>query len=275
MKNKESTRFSNIIIYRWKFLLIAEIIFLCLFRLSYAEIDVALRWASNAESDLGGYFIYYKTDPNSDYENKYKIQYDGFDPNGNAILTPCNPNDNVSIIPGDPNSVTCEILLPEIIEGIYLFVVTAYDTSYLESGYSNEEHLFFDTNAIEMCDGLDNDCDGELPPDESDSDKDGFMICEGDCDDTSYSGAEIEKFEIGRNKITNFDPSCCSYTSFELLSNFKGLGDIINLHSKDLTQGLIHSTYWFFGKVSGKNIKFFGGPFSEEIDNHYIIDKPN
>ena len=36
----------------------------------------------------------------------------------------------------------------------------------------------------ETCDGLDNDCDGEIPANEKDDDGDGFMICEGDCDDT-------------------------------------------------------------------------------------------
>jgi len=38
--------------------------------------------------------------------------------------------------------------------------------------------------AEEICDGKDNDCDGNLAPDEIDADADGFGICEGDCDDT-------------------------------------------------------------------------------------------
>ncbi len=37
----------------------------------------------------------------------------------------------------------------------------------------------------EMCDGLDNDCDGMLPPDEQDNDGDGWSSCMGDCNDTS------------------------------------------------------------------------------------------
>ena len=35
-----------------------------------------------------------------------------------------------------------------------------------------------------MCDGIDNDCDAVLPPDELDSDGDGWFVCDGDCDDT-------------------------------------------------------------------------------------------
>ena len=35
--------------------------------------------------------------------------------------------------------------------------------------------------SVEVCDGLDTDCDGRLPEDEQDLDGDGVMLCEGDC----------------------------------------------------------------------------------------------
>ncbi len=44
----------------------------------------------------------------------------------------------------------------------------------------------------EVCDGLDNDCDGSVPAVEVDDDGDGMFECQGDCDDTdatTYDGA--------------------------------------------------------------------------------------
>jgi MYXO-CTERM domain-containing protein len=47
--------------------------------------------------------------------------------------------------------------------------------------------------AVELCDGFDNNCDGALPTDETDSDNDSWAACEGDCapnDATVYPMAD-------------------------------------------------------------------------------------
>ncbi len=39
--------------------------------------------------------------------------------------------------------------------------------------------------ATEICDGKDNDCDGNTPANEADADADGYFLCSGDCDDSN------------------------------------------------------------------------------------------
>ena len=65
-------------------------------------------------------------------------------------------------------------------------------------GYSPADGDCNDDNAAmfpgnsEVCDGLDNDCDGNLLPTEGDEDNDGFALCDDDCNDTNgdiYPGA--------------------------------------------------------------------------------------
>jgi len=53
--------------------------------------------------------------------------------------------------------------------------------------------------ADELCDGLDNDCDGALADEEDDDDGDGYRVCDGDCDDwnPTFHPAALDSCEDG------------------------------------------------------------------------------
>ncbi|UCG66877.1 MAG: fibronectin type III domain-containing protein [Deltaproteobacteria bacterium] len=81
-------------------------------------VDVTLEWDANTEPDLAGYNVYYKTGSSGPpYNGTGAIQ-------GNS--------------PIDVGNVT-QFTLTGLADGVtYFFVVTAYNTGDLESGYSNE-----------------------------------------------------------------------------------------------------------------------------------------
>lgn len=65
----------------------------------------------------------------------------------------------------------------------YYFAVTAYDMFGFESGYSNEVEGTFCISTLEICDGLDNDCDSFI-------DENGNAFCDNGlyCDGQEYCG---------------------------------------------------------------------------------------
>jgi len=85
--------------------------------------DVTLAWDGNSEPDLAGYKIYYGTIAGGPYNGAGSS--DGASPITvplSGLLNPLNP----------------ELTLHGLPEGTYYFVVTAYTTGGVESGYSNE-----------------------------------------------------------------------------------------------------------------------------------------
>ena len=53
----------------------------------------------------------------------------------------------------------------------------------VEAGDCDDNNAAVFPDAPEICDGLDDNCNGVVPVDETDADADGWMACEGDCDD--------------------------------------------------------------------------------------------
>ena len=71
-------------------------------------------------------------------------------------------------------------------------------------GDCNDDDASIFVGAQELCDGIDNDCDGALSQEEEDADGDGQRTCDGDCDDRDedvFIGAQ----ELCDGKDTNCD----------------------------------------------------------------------
>ena len=87
--------------------------------------DVTLGWDANSETNLEGYKVYYGTAQGGPYNGS------GSSDGASPIIVPLAGLSN----PGSP-----EFTVHGLSDGAYYFVVTAYNTEGLESGYSNEVH---------------------------------------------------------------------------------------------------------------------------------------
>jgi len=113
----------------WKIMLFSFFFFLS-FQTFCLAADTTLRWAANTETDLAGYKLYYKADtPGSPYD-------------GTGADQGPSPIDIQLGSLSDPNNP--EFTITGLDAGhIYFLVLTAYDTSENESGYSNEVSTFY------------------------------------------------------------------------------------------------------------------------------------
>jgi len=100
------------------------IIFLALTSLSYSA-EVTLAWDANTESDLAGYKVYYKTGASGEPYNGTGIDQgdSGISILLDSLATPDNPSFSLTGLQENE---------------FYYFVVTAVNSSGLESGYSTE-----------------------------------------------------------------------------------------------------------------------------------------
>ncbi len=109
----------------WVFVLILSVFaFAQVFYLNHAyAFDVTLGWDPNTETNMAGYKVYYGTTQGGPYNGS------GSNERTSPILVPVNRLANVA---------RPECTVRGLPDGTYYFVITAYNTQGLESGYSNE-----------------------------------------------------------------------------------------------------------------------------------------
>ncbi len=101
--------------------------------------------------------------------------------------TGCEASGTATVDPGGPGTTWYKDLDGDgYTDGITTTACSA-PAGYVASaipGDCNDNNSAIHPGAAEICDGVDNNCDGIIPADEQDNDADGYRICDGDCDDT-------------------------------------------------------------------------------------------
>ena len=93
---------------------------------------------------------------------------------------------------------------------------TPSETDYDGDGYAaadgdcDEDNADVNPGADEICDGIDNDCDGSVPSNEADEDYDGYRLCDGDCNDDPETGPLVYP---GADEICDDQDSDCDGVS--------------------------------------------------------------
>ena len=86
--------------------------------------------------------------------------------------------------------------------------------------------------APELCDGLDNDCEGSVPPNETDDDGDGLAECDGDCDD-----ADPGTFPGAAETCNGADDDCDGTADEDFDGDGDGFADATNAACGALADG--------------------------------------
>jgi len=101
-------------------------------------------------------------------------------------------------------------------------------------------------SATEICDGLDNNCNGSLPTEESDSDNDGYMVCEDDCDDLD-AGTNPGEFDTcldgADNDCNGVVDDCCMAVEVDGSTSYVDLGHDADLN---LASGSFTAEAWAY-----------------------------